>query len=76
MITHHFWEQTFARPLKGEKVMGGHHQPQTVIVVPVVWVVVVAVRRASVVLIVIEGTTPQHLPGSLTAKSPHGQYSE
>jgi hypothetical protein len=43
-----------------------HRQPQTVVVVPVVRVVVVAVRAGSVVLIVVEGTAPQHLPGSLT----------
>ena len=55
------------RLLKGEKVMGSHHQPQTVVVVPVVWIVVVAIRRGGVILIVVEGTAPQHLPGSLTA---------
>ena len=46
--------------------MDGHHQPQTEIVVIVVRVVVVAIRRGGVILIVIEGTAPQHFPGSLT----------
>jgi len=55
------------RLLKGEKVMGSTHHPKTVVVVPVVRIVVVAIRRGGVVLIVIEGTAPQHLPGSLTS---------
>ncbi len=46
--------------------MGTQHQPKTVVVVPVVRIVVVAIRRSGVVLIVVEGTAPQHLPGSLT----------
>ena len=75
MITHHFWEQAFlTRPLKGEKVMGRHHQPQTVVIVPVVRVVVVAIRRGGVILIVVEGTAPQHLPGSLTDQNQPIEY--
>jgi len=57
------------RLLKGEKAMGSQNQPQTVVVVPIVRVVVVAIRRGGVILIVVEGTAPQHLPGSLTDRS-------
>jgi hypothetical protein len=55
--------------------MGSDHHPKTVVVVPVVRIVVVAIRRGGVVLIVIEGTAPQHLPGSLTDRSQQHQYN-
>lgn len=49
--------------------MGSTHQPHTIIVVIVVRIVVVAIRRGGIILIVDEGTAPQHLPGSLTDRS-------
>ncbi len=54
--------------------MGSQHHPKTVIVVIVVRIVV-AIRRGDEVLIVIEGTAPQHLPDSLTDRSQQHQYS-
>jgi hypothetical protein len=45
-----------ADSLKGEKVMGSQHQPETVVVVINVRIVVVAIRRGGVVLIVVERT--------------------
>ncbi len=55
--------------------MGSQNHPKTVVVVPVVRIVVVAIRRGGVILIVIEGTAPQHLPGSLTDRSQPRNYS-